>query len=90
LLNYLENGGAYLTIQVKCVILEKSWGEEKSAELAKESVMSVRNGDKARFGRLRKQKIRLRNRIRKLRETLESKSARTAIAASEYDGASST
>jgi hypothetical protein len=35
--------------------------------------MSVRNGDKARFGRLRKQKIRLRNRIRKMRDASGSK-----------------
>jgi hypothetical protein len=40
--------------------------------------MSVRNGDKARFGRLRKQKIRLRNRIRKMRDDSGSKSERVS------------
>ena len=34
--------------------------------------MSVRNGDKARFGRLRKQKILLRKRIREMREAMEN------------------
>ncbi len=47
--------------------------------------MSVRNGDKARFGRLRKQKILLRKRIRELREAVENKT-RTAIVASEQNG----
>ncbi len=51
--------------------------------------MSVRNGDKARFGRLRKQKILLRKRTREMRGAMENKTARTAIAASEYEGTSS-
>jgi hypothetical protein len=33
--------------------------------------MSVRNGDKARFGRLRRQKILLRKRIREMRDAME-------------------
>ncbi len=48
--------------------------------------MSVRNGDKARFGRLRKQKILLRKRIREMREAVENKT-RTTIVASEQNGA---
>jgi len=48
--------------------------------------MSVRNGDKARFGRLRKHRILLRKRLREMRDAMESKRGRTAIAASEYDG----
>jgi hypothetical protein len=51
--------------------------------------MSVRNGDKARFGRLRKQRILLRKRIREVRDAMESKTTTTAIAASEHDGTSS-
>jgi hypothetical protein len=47
--------------------------------------MSVRNGDKARFGRLRKQKILLRKRIREMRESMENKT-RTTIVASEQNG----
>lgn len=47
--------------------------------------MSVKNGDKARFGRLRKQKILLRKRIRELREAMETKT-RTTIVASEQNG----
>ncbi len=47
--------------------------------------MSVRNGDKARFGRLRKQKILLRKRIREMREAMETKT-RTSIVASEQNG----
>jgi hypothetical protein len=47
--------------------------------------MSVKNGDKARFGRLRKQKILLRKRIREMREALENKT-RTTIVASEQNG----
>jgi len=45
--------------------------------------MSARNGDKARFGRLRKRRILLRKRIRKLRDTMESKTANAVIAASK-------
>jgi hypothetical protein len=45
--------------------------------------MSVRNGDKARFGRLRRQRILLRKRIREIRAALENKMAKTAIVASE-------
>ena len=48
--------------------------------------MSVRNGDKARFGRLRKQKILLRKRIREMREAVENKTG-TTIVASEQNGA---
>ena len=51
--------------------------------------MSVRNGDKARFGRLRKHKILLRKRAREIRDALGSKTTTAAIAASEHDGASS-
>ncbi len=51
--------------------------------------MSVRNGDKARFGRLRKQRILLRKRLRDIRDAMHSKSTTTAIAASEHDGTSS-
>jgi hypothetical protein len=49
----------------------------RSAKFAKGGIMSERNGDKARFGRLRKRKILLRKRIR------EIKAARTAINASK-------
>jgi hypothetical protein len=45
--------------------------------------MSVRNGDKARFGRLRKQKILLRKRVREMREAIENKMPKPAIAASQ-------
>jgi hypothetical protein len=51
--------------------------------------MSARNGDKARFGRLRKQRILLRKRIREMRDAMESKTTTIAIGASEYDSASS-
>jgi len=51
--------------------------------------MSVRNGDKARFGRLRKHRILLRKRAREIRDTLGSKTATTAIATSENDGKAS-
>jgi hypothetical protein len=51
--------------------------------------MSVRNGDKARFGRLRKQRILLRKRLREIRDAMGSKTTPTVIAASEYDGTSS-
>jgi len=51
--------------------------------------MSVRNGDKARFGRLRKQKILLRKRIREIRDAMGSKATTTAIASSEHDATSS-
>jgi hypothetical protein len=51
--------------------------------------MSVRNGDKARFGRLRKGKILLRKHLREMRDAMENKTARTAIAASEHDGTTS-
>lgn len=49
--------------------------------------MSERNGDKARFGRLRKRKILERKRIRELRKALESKTPEPTTAASEQDGA---
>jgi hypothetical protein len=48
--------------------------------------MSIKNGDKARFGRLRKQKILLRKRIREMREAMENKN-RATIVASEQNGA---
>lgn len=51
--------------------------------------MSVRNGDKARFGRLRKHRILLRKRLREIRDAMGSKTTTTAIAASEHDGTSS-
>ncbi len=41
--------------------------------------MSARNGDKARFGRLRKRKILLRKRIREMRDARENKTSGTAI-----------
>jgi hypothetical protein len=41
--------------------------------------MSARNGDKARFGRLRKRKILARNRMREIRYRTESKTERPAI-----------
>jgi hypothetical protein len=41
--------------------------------------MSERNGDKARFGRLRKRRIFLRKRIREIRDAMQSTKARTAI-----------
>ena len=47
--------------------------------------MSARNGDKARFGRLRKQKVLLRKRNREMREAMEIKT-RTTIVASEQNG----
>ncbi len=40
--------------------------------------MSVKNGDKARFGRLRKHRILLRDRSRELRIAMESKTPRVA------------
>jgi len=43
--------------------------------------MSARNGDKARFGRLRKHRILLRKRMREQRDAREAKTATTAIAA---------
>jgi len=45
--------------------------------------MSVRNGDKARFGRLRKHRILLRKRLREMRDAMESKTAKAVIAASK-------
>jgi hypothetical protein len=51
--------------------------------------MSVRNGDKARFGRLRKHRILLRKRAREIRDAMGSKTATPAIAASEHDGTAS-
>ncbi len=43
--------------------------------------MSARNGDKARFGRLRKRKILGRKRIREVRDAMEKKAPRSAIVA---------
>ncbi len=45
--------------------------------------MSVRNGDKARFGRLRKHRIMLRKRLREIRDAMSGKTATSAIAASD-------
>ena len=45
--------------------------------------MSARNGDKARFGRLRKRKILLRKRVQDLKNAIEAKAARIANAASK-------
>ena len=47
--------------------------------------MSVRNGDKARFGRLRRQKILLRKRIREMRDAMENKTT-----GQQFPGASKT
>jgi len=43
--------------------------------------MSARNGDKARFGRLRKQRILLRIRIQRLRDAMEKKRVRPEMVA---------
>jgi hypothetical protein len=51
--------------------------------------MSVRNGDKARFGRLRKHRILLRKRLREIRDAMASKTTTAAIVASEHDSTSS-
>jgi hypothetical protein len=59
----------------------------RSAEFAKEGIVSVRNGDKARFGRLRKRKILERKRIRELWKALENNATRTTIAASDSGSA---
>jgi hypothetical protein len=40
--------------------------------------MSVRNGDKSRFGRLRRQKILLRKRTREIREAMKNKTTAPA------------
>ena len=42
--------------------------------------MSEKNGDRSRFGRLRKNKIRLRERTRQFRKTLEAKTPVIGIA----------
>ena len=52
----------------------------RGAEFAKEGKMSARNGDKARFGRLRRQKILRRMHIREMRVLTEDMAARAAIA----------
>ena len=51
--------------------------------------MSARNGDKARFGRLRRQKILQRKRIREVRDAMDKKAPRSAIVASQNEGANS-
>jgi len=43
--------------------------------------VSERNGDKARFGRLRTRKILLRKRIHEFRKKLENNATRTTLAA---------
>jgi hypothetical protein len=48
--------------------------------------MSEMNGDKARFGRERKQGIRRRSGIRELRMTLAGKPSGAVVAASELQG----
>jgi hypothetical protein len=45
--------------------------------------VSERNGDKARFGRLRKRRILLRKRIREFRKKLENNVTRPTLAAPE-------
>ncbi len=45
--------------------------------------MSARNGDKARFGRLRKQRILLRIRIQRLRDAMEHRRVRPETVASQ-------
>jgi hypothetical protein len=45
--------------------------------------MSVRHGDKARFGRLRKQRNLLRRNVREARDAMANKIARPTLA--EYD-----
>jgi hypothetical protein len=51
--------------------------------------VSLRNGDKARFGRLRKRKILLRKRIREMRDAMENKTTGTAIPGRKQDGPTS-
>jgi len=51
--------------------------------------MSVRNGDKARFGRERKRRISERKRIRELRKALENDAPRPTLAAPELVGVAS-
>ena len=60
----------------------------RSAEFAQEAMVSLRNGDKARFGRLRKRKILLRKRIREMRDAMKNKT--TGIAIPECKDASPT
>jgi len=45
--------------------------------------VSERNGDRARFGRLRKRKILLRKSIREFRKKLENNATRATLAAPE-------
>jgi hypothetical protein len=47
--------------------------------------MSARNGDKARFGRLRKRRILLRNRIQKLRDAMEKTRPKPEMVAPQPD-----
>jgi len=51
--------------------------------------MSVRNGDKARFGRERRRKVYERKRIRELRKALENNATRLALAPPELVGITS-
>ena len=51
--------------------------------------MSVRNGDKARFGRERRRRVYERKRIRELRKALESNATRPALAPPELVGVAS-
>ena len=46
--------------------------------------MSERNGDKARFSRLRKRKLVLRKTIREMRQTLEDCASRPTLAEPEF------
>ena len=79
--------GKYISLsrQTPCGMGSSQVGRHlnRSAEFAKEEVMSERNGDKARFGRLRKRKILLRKRSREMRDAMESKTTRAAIAVPE-------
>ena len=50
-------------------------------ELVREGSVSQRNGDKARFNRLRKSKIFRRKTIREFRKTLENNATRPTLAA---------
>ena len=51
--------------------------------------MSVRNGDKARFGRERRRRVYERKRIRELRKALENNAPRPTLAAPELVGVAS-
>jgi hypothetical protein len=50
------------------------------SEWGRTSIMSARNGDKARFGRQRKERIRRRARMRAMRKALQEKAPKSAPA----------